>query len=51
MNDLTKFIDKIDLRKIQYHAQEINRLCNARNMTMIKSRKEKKKKKRTNGSR
>ena len=51
MDKLLKLIDKIDLEKIQNHAQEINRLCKARNMRMIKPRKDKIKERRTNGSR
>ena len=45
MDDLVKLIDEINLEKIQNHAQEIDRLCNARNMRMIKPRKDKQKRK------
>ena len=51
MDELVKVIDKIDLEKIQYNVQEIDGLCKARNIGMIKPRKEKRKERRTNGSR
>ena len=40
MDKLVKLIDEIDLERIQGHAQEIDRLCNARNIPMMKPRKD-----------
>ena len=45
MVGLVNPIDEIDLEKIQIRAQGINGLCNARNMRIIKPRKDKKKRK------
>ena len=40
MDEFVRFIDEVDSGKIQYHAQEIDGLCNARNV--MKSGKDKK---------
>ena len=43
MDDLVKLIDAMDLERIQGHAQESDRLCNVRNIELIKPRKDVKK--------
>ena len=45
MDKVVRFIDEIDVEKKTYHAQQIDRLRNAMNMAMIKSRKDKKERK------
>ena len=45
MDELVKLIDEMDLERIQGHAQELDRLCNARNIGLMKPRKNVKKNK------
>ena len=51
MDELVRFTYKVDLEKIPYHDQEIDRLCNAMNMAMIKPRRNKKERRRIKGPR
>ena len=34
MDQLVKTMEKIDLKEIEYYAQEIDKLCDRRNLTM-----------------
>ena len=45
MDELVKLIDEIKLERIQGHAQEIDRVCNTRNIRLMKPRKDVKKRK------
>ena len=45
MGELVKFIDEMNLERIQDHVKEIDRLCNVRNMKMKNPKKNLKKNK------
>ena len=36
MDELVRSIDEVNLEKIKYNDQEIDRLCNTRNITIIR---------------
>ena len=48
MDELVRTIDELNLERIKFHAQEIDRLCSKRSVDMLKSRKEKESKRKKN---
>ena len=41
MDELVRTMDDLDLERIKFHAEEIDRLCNKRSVDMLKPRQEK----------